>query len=208
MPKDFPDKDLAGKTVIYKILIKKILSCKLPSLNKDFFSKMGINTEDETVFRESVKTHMNFELKDKMVSKKYSLVNEKLLHLFDFDLPESLVTKHQSELTQQYSALKQNDEDIDDKIKDIAIKRVKLNIIYIKLAKEVNTNISDQEAIDFCNDQSPAFRQFYAEKLKKDKTNTLLDVKNKMVENNIVDYVIEHSNVKNADLSFSEVMDV
>ena len=208
MPKDFPDKDLAGKTVIYKILIKKILSCKLPGLNKDFFIKMGINTEDETVFRESVKTHMNFELKDKMVSKKYSLVNEKLLDLFDFDLPESLVSKHQSELTQQYSALKQNDDDIDDKIKDIAIKRVKLNIIYIKLAKEVSTNISDQEAIDFCNDQSPAFRQFYAEKLKKDKTNTLLDVKNKMVENNIVDYVMERSNVKNTDLSFSEVMDV
>ena len=41
----------------------------------------------------------------------------------------------------------------------------------------------------------------------KDKINTLLDVKNKMVENAIVDYVINHSNVKNADLSFSEVMD-
>ena len=207
MPKDFPDKELAGKTVVYKILIKKILSSKLPNLDKDFFSKMGLNTEDKTIFRESVKTHMNFELRDKMVSKKYGLVNEKLVESFEFELPDSLVNKHQAELTQQYSALKQNDDNIDDKIKDIAIKRVKLNIIYIKLAKEVKTNITDQEAIDFCNDQSPAFRQFYGEKLKKDKINTLLDVKNKMVENAIVDYVINHSNVKNADLSFSEVMD-
>ena len=196
MPKDFPDKELAGKTVVYKILIKKILSSKLPNLDKDFFSKMGLNTEDKTIFRESVKTHMNFELRDKMVSKKYGLVNEKLVESFEFELPDSLVNKHQAELTQQYSALKQNDDNIDDKIKDIAIKRVKLNIIYIKLAKEVKTNITDQEAIDFCNDQSPAFRQFYGEKLKKDKINTLLDVKNKMVENAIVDYVINHSNVK------------
>ena len=67
--------------------------------------------------------------------------------------------------------------------------------------------MSDQEAIDFCNDQSPAFRQFYGEKLKKDKSTTLLDVKNKMVENRIVEHVIEKSNVKPLNISFSEIMD-
>ena len=110
----------------------------------------------------------NFELNDKLVSKKYSLVNEKLIDAFEFDLPNSLVNKHEDELKQQYASFKQTDNDVDEKIKDIATKRVKLNMIYIKLAKEIKTNISDQEAIDFCNDQSPAFRQFYGEKLKKD----------------------------------------
>ena len=207
MPNDFPDKELAGNTVIYSIKIKKILIGKLPALDKDFFSNLGISTEDESVFRDSVKTHMNFELKDKLVSKKYSLVNEKLIDAFEFDLPNSLVAKHEAELKQQYASFKQANDDVDDKIKDIAIKRVKLNIIYIKLAKEIKTSISDQEAIDFCNDQSPAFRQFYGEKLKKDKSTTLLDVKNKMVENGIVDYVINKSNVKTLSMSFSEIMD-
>ena len=150
---------------------------------------------------------MNFELKDKLVSKKYSLVNEKLIDAFEFDLPNSLVDKHEAELKQQYASFNQANDDVDDKIKDIAVKRVKLNIIYIKLAKKIKTSISDQEAIDFCNDQSPAFRQFYGEKLKKDKSTTLLDVKNKMVENRIVDYVIEKSNVKTLNISFSEIMD-
>ena len=126
---------------------------------------------------------------------------------FEFDLPNSLVNKHEAELKQQYASFKQANDDVDEKIKDIAIKRVKLNIIYIKLAKEIKTNISDQEAIDFCNDQSPAFRQFYGEKLKKDKSTTLLDVKNKMVENSIVEYVIEKSNVETLNTSFSEIMD-
>ena len=207
MPNDFPDKELAGNTVIYSIKIKKILIGKLPALDKDFFSNLGISTEDESVFRDSVKTHMNFELKDKLVSKKYSLVNEKLIDAFEFDLPNSLVAKHEAELKQQYASFKQANDDVDDKIKDIAIKRVKLNIIYIKLAKEIKTSISDQEAIDFCNDQSPAFKQFYGEKLKKDKSTTLLDVKNKMVENGIVEYVINKSNVKTLSMSFSEIMD-
>ena len=207
MPNDFPDKELAGNTVIYSIKIKKILIGKLPALDKDFFSNLGISTEDESVFRDSVKTHMNFELKDKLVSKKYSLVNEKLIDAFEFDLPNSLVAKHEAELKQQYASFKQANDDVDDKIKDIAIKRVKLNIIYIKLAKEIKTSISDQDAIDFCNDQSPAFRQFYGEKLKKDKSTTLLDVKNKMVENGIVEYVINKSNVKTLSMSFSEIMD-
>tara|TARA_B100000242_G_scaffold192029_1_gene138344 strand:- start:1863 stop:3167 length:1305 start_codon:yes stop_codon:yes gene_type:complete len=207
MPDDFPDKELAGKTIVYDIKIKKILIGKLPALDKEFFSNMGISTEDESVFRDSVKTHMNFELKDKLVSKKYSLVNEKLIDAFEFDLPSSLVIKHEAELKQQYASFNKANDNVDEKIRDIAIKRVKLNIIYIKLAKEVKTNLSDQEAIDFCNDQSPAFRQFYGEKLKKDKSTTLLDVKNKMVENSIVEYVIEKSNVKTLNISFSEMMD-
>ncbi len=207
MPDDFPDKELAGKTIVYDIKIKKILIGKLPALDKEFFSNMGISTEDESVFRDSVKTHMNFELKDKLVSKKYSLVNEKLIDAFEFDSPSSLVIKHEAELKQQYASFNKANDNVDEKIRDIAIKRVKLNIIYIKLAKEVKTNLSDQEAIDFCNDQSPAFRQFYGEKLKKDKSTTLLDVKNKMVENSIVEYVIEKSNVKTLNISFSEMMD-
>lgn len=207
MPNDFPEKELAGKTVIYSVKIKKILIGKLPDLDKDFFSTLGITTEDESVFRDSVKTHMNFELNDKLVSKKYGLVNEKLVDAFEFDLPESLVSKHKMELERQYASFKQSDQNIDDKIKDIAAKRVKLNVIYIKLSKEIKTDISDQEAIDFCNEQSPSFRQFYGEKLKKDKSTTLLDVKNKMVENSIVEYVIGKSKVVKLDMSFSELMD-
>lgn len=207
MPKDFPDKDLAGKTVNYKLVIKKISNGKLPNLDKDFFAQLGITTEDLNEFKDNVKNHMQFELKDKMVSKKYGLVNEQLVDFFSFNPPESMVKKHQLELEQQYAALKSSDENIDDKIHEIASKRVKLNIIYIKLAKEVNTNITDQEAIDFCNEQSPSFRQFYGEKLKKDKSSTLLDVKNKMVENSIVEYAIKMSDTTLIKRTFSEVMD-
>ena len=140
-------------------------------------------------------------------SKKYGLINEKLVNHFSFTPPEQLIKKHQSELEKQYAALKKSDKDIENKIHEIALKRVKLNIIYIKLSKEVNSNITDQEAIDFCNDQSPSFRQFYSDKLKKDKATTLLDLKNKMVENSIVDYVINTADVTTVDKNFSEVMD-
>lgn len=207
MPDDFPDKELAGKSVEYNIKIKNILTGTLPVLNKDFFMRLGINTDDEKEFKENVKKHMEFELKDKMTSKKYGLINEKLVDHFSFTPPEQLVKKHQNELETQYAALKKSDADIDDKIYDIALKRVKLNIIYIKLAKEVNSNISDQDAIDFCNNQSPSFRQFYSDKLKKDKSSTLLDVKNKMIENSIVEYVIKTADITMIGKNFSEVMD-
>ena len=207
MPKDFPDKELAGKLVKYDVKIKKISSGSLPELNKDFFALLGIVTDSVDEFKRNVKNHMEFELKDKMVSKKYGLVNEKLVEFFDFVPPESMVSKHQQELENQYSPLKKSDENIGDKIKEIAIKRVKLNIIYIKLAKEVNTIISDQEAIDFSNEQSPSFRQFYSEKLKKDKTSALMDIKNKMVENAIVEHVINIATVTPIKKTFAEAMD-
>ena len=95
MPKDFPDKELAGKLVKYDVKIKKILEGTLPQLNKDFFGLLGIDTDDVVEFRENVKNHMEFELKDKMVSKKYGLVNEQLVSYFNFTPPESMVSKHQ-----------------------------------------------------------------------------------------------------------------
>jgi len=207
MPIDFPDQQLAGKLVEYNIQIKKILSGTLPDLNKDFFNQLGIDTDNEKEFRENVKKHMEFELKDKMTSKTYGLINEKLIETYTFTPPEQLVKKHQNELEAQYAALKKSENDLESKIHDIALKRVKLNILYVKLAKEVNTNISDQAAIDFCNEQSPSFRQFYSDKLKKDKASTLLDVKNKMIENSIVDFVIENADITTIDKNFSEVMD-
>tara|TARA_B100000900_G_scaffold266578_1_gene227559 strand:- start:1951 stop:3255 length:1305 start_codon:yes stop_codon:yes gene_type:complete len=207
MPNDFPDKELAGKLVEYNIQVKKILNGTLPELNKDFFMQLGINTNNEKEFRENVKIHMEFELKDKITSKKYGLINEKLVENYSFEPPEQLVKKHQNELEVQYAALKKSDNDIESKIHDIALKRVKLNILYTKLAKEVNTKITDQEAIDFCNEQSPSFRQFYSDKLKKDKTSTLLDVKNKMIENSIVDFVINNADITTIERKFSEVMD-
>lgn len=207
MPKDFPDKELAGKQVKYDVKIKKILSGTLPEIDKDFFALLGINTDDVDEFKRNVKNHMEFELKDKIVSKKYGLVNEQLVGFFDFAPPESMVSKHQQELEQQYSSLKNSDENIGDKIKGIATKRVKLNIIYIRLAKEVKTNISDQEAIDFSNEQSPSFRQFYSEKLKKEKSSTLMDIKNKMIENAIVEHVINIASATHIKKTFAEVMD-
>jgi trigger factor len=207
MPKDFPDKELAGKLVKYDVKVKKILTGSLPELNKDFFSLLGIVTDDVDEFKRNVKNHMEFELKDKMVSKKYGIVNEKLVEFFDFTPPDSMVNKHKVELEQQYASLKKSDENIDDKIKEIALKRVKLNILYIKLSKEINTNISDQQAIDFSNEQSPSFRQFYSEKLKKDKISALSDIKNKMIENDIVEYVINVASVTPIKKTFAEAMD-
>ena len=207
MPKDFPDKELAGKLVKYDVKVKKILTGSLPELNKDFFSLLGIVTDDVNEFKRNVKTHMEFELKDKMVSKKYGIVNEQLVEFFDFTPPDSMVNKHKLELEQQYASLKKSDENIDDKIKEIALKRVKLNILYIKLSKEINTNISDQQAIDFSNEQSPSFRQFYSEKLKKDKISALSDIKNKMIENDIVEYVINIASVTPIKKTFAEAMD-
>ena len=49
-------------------------------------------------------------------------MNEKLLETFSFTLPEALLTKHQNELKQQYASFKKSDENIDDKIKEIALK--------------------------------------------------------------------------------------
>ena len=96
MPDDFTDTSSRQNGYLCS-KNKKILRAQLPDLNKDFYESLGISTDDEK-YLDSVKTHMKFELSDKLVSKKYGLVNESLVNAFDFPLSENLVGKHQKSL--------------------------------------------------------------------------------------------------------------
>ena len=66
MPDDFTDKELASKMVIYTVKIKKILKGQLPDLNKDFYETLGISTDDEKIFRDSIEVNklMSLALKE------------------------------------------------------------------------------------------------------------------------------------------------
>ena len=66
LPVDFPDKELASKMVIYSK--NKNIKRSMPELNKDFYESLGISTDNEKYLR-SVKTHMKFELSDKLYQK-------------------------------------------------------------------------------------------------------------------------------------------
>ena len=206
MPDDFLDKNIAGKTIDYKMKIKHIYKGDLPELNDEFYKKFGTENSSVDIFRENVKKHMNLELEQKIKSITSAAINEKLLDVNDFEIPTYMLQSEVKHITTQYQGMTQN---LDDKIKleldQIARKRVKLNLIYMKITEDNNITVSQDDVYDYISKSDPATQEQLATKIKEDK-NYLNHIKNKVLEDAIMNLIESKCKKNKLQKKFSEVV--
>ena len=206
MPATFADKNIAGKTIEYKINVKHVYAGIVPELNEEFYKNFGLNDSDHKTFKENVSKYMKVELDQKLKAIKSAGVNQKLLDENDFEIPEYLLETETKNITSQYESMQQK---IDDNIKTeldlIAKKRVKLNLIYMKITDENDLKVSEKDVSDFIAKSDPASQQQMIEKIQSDK-NYLNHIKNKALEDVIIDYIMSKCKVSEVEKKFSEVV--
>ena len=61
-PENYHADDLKGKQVKFKVKINEVLQTLLPELNKDFFTKIGIDVETEEEFKSDLKGKLEKDL--------------------------------------------------------------------------------------------------------------------------------------------------
>ena len=206
MPSDFSDKKIAGKTIDYKIKIKHIYEGVLPELDDDFYKKFGVENSDYEIFKDNVSKYMKVELDQKMKSIKSAAINQVLLDQNDFELPKHMLDMEIKNISSQYEGMKQK---IDDKIKLeldlIARKRVKLNLIYMKLTEVYKLIISEKDVYEFISKSDPATQEQLIQKAKEDK-NYLNHIKNKLLEDAIIDLIASKCRINKIKKKFLEVV--
>ena len=206
MPGDFSDKKIAGKTIDYKIKIKHIYEGVLPELDDDFYKKFGVENSDYEIFKDNVSKYMKVELDQKMKSIKSAAINQVLLDQNDFELPKHMLDTEIKNISSQYEGMKQK---IDDKIKLeldlIARKRVKLNLIYMKLTEVYKLIISEKDVYEFISKSDPATQEQLIQKAKEDK-NYLNHIKNKLLEDAIIDLIASKCRINKIKKKFLEVV--
>ena len=206
MPSDFSDKKIAGKTIDYKIKIKHIYEGVLPELDDDFYKKFGVENSDYEIFKDNVSKYMKVELDQKMKSIKSAAINQVLLDQNDFELPKHMLDTEIKNISSQYEGMKQK---IDDKIKLeldlIARKRVKLNLIYMKLTEVYKLIISEKDVYEFISKSDPATQEQLIQKAKEDK-NYLNHIKNKLLEDAIIDLIASKCRINKIKKKFLEVV--
>ena len=206
MPDDFVDTKIAGKEIEYKIRIKNIYKGDLPELNGDFYKKFGAENTSAEIFKGNVKKHMNLELEQKIKSITSASINEKLLDVNDFEIPKYMLESEVKHITTQYQGMTQN---LDDKIKleldQIARKRVKLNLIYMKLTEDNKISVSQNDISDYISKSDPSTQEQLIAKVKEDK-NYLNHIKNKVLEDAIMDLIVSKCKKNKMQKKFSEVV--
>jgi trigger factor len=95
---DYPDKDVAGKRALFKILLKEIKEKKLPEINDDFAKDMGY--QDLASFREGVTREI---MKQKETQRK-NAISEKMIDQLaaavDIPVPAGLLERRVASMVQ------------------------------------------------------------------------------------------------------------
>ena len=206
MPESFADKKISGKTIEYNIKIKHIYKGIAPELNEEFYKNFGITDSDHKAFKESVSKYMKVELDQKLKSVMSAAINQKLLDENDFEIPEYMLENEVKSITSQYESMQQKiDESIKTELSLIAKKRVKLNLIYMKITEDNELSVSEKDVSEFIAKSDPASQQQILEKIQSDK-DYLNHIKNKALEDVIINHILSMCKIDKVEKKFSEVV--
>jgi len=185
-PEDYPGKDLAGKAVLFKVLLKDIREKRLPEINDEFAK--DINYEDMEKAREGIREEIKKEkenLRKQFVSQK---VIETLINGADIPVPERLREKRieamMNDAMARFDANSFAPEDIEQFANNIRTEFDKKAEEGIK-ADIILSKIADREGIK--TEESDVYERM--KKLAEDTKRSYDDVKNFYEKNKLMDYL-------------------
>ncbi len=128
-PKDYHDKDVAGKTANLKIKVNKVQEKVLPEVNEEFCRKVG-NCANEDALRDAIKADLEAQEKERARTEAQNKAIDALIEKNDFEAPPSRVEfyidKVMEEQGKYYPAGKAPDrEEISRQFRDIGINAIK-----------------------------------------------------------------------------------
>ena len=213
-PIDYHGKDVAGKTVEFKIVMKQVEYPLLPEINDDFAASLGIAEGGVTQVRAEISKNLAREIarRTKGLLKKQAM--DILSNACAFDLPAFLVSQEEERLIEMAR------QDLEQRgvpnAKDAPIpegmftpqakERVKLGLILNSLVKEHGLKASPEQIQSEIEDQAASYddpqevtRWYYSDPAR------LSDIESIVMESNVVKYVMEKATVIDKNVTFAEL---
>ncbi|HOP85762.1 MAG TPA: trigger factor [Syntrophorhabdaceae bacterium] len=153
-PEDYPDKDICGKKVLFKIHVKEIRKKILPELDDDFAKDLGFDNMEK--MRESVENDLRKEKEAGRNKIIYQKIIDSLFEKIDIPVPKRYLEKRvQSmleEARQRYEAegvteeAKENLEaNLRKDFEQKAEKRIRTDFLLIKIAEKENIKLEEKD---------------------------------------------------------------
>ncbi len=203
---DYPDKDIAGKKLLFKVAVKEIKEKKLPEIGDDFAKDAGFTD------MEALKSEVTKELeKGKEAMQKQAIKDEIAKHLVantDIPVPARLLEKRVEEFVQdarsrmKTGALTEEQEGsfnaaLSKEYGPEAERRIKIGMIFGKIADKEGIKVDDAEVDErlrrIAEETKRAYdyiREFY------DKYDLTANLRNSILEEKTVGFLIEKATVK------------
>lgn len=214
-PDDYQAEELQGASVEFSIKVNTVSEQELPALDKEFFSKYGVESDDEQQFRDDVKKNMERELKNAAKTKLKNQVMDKLVEAHEVELPKALVAGEiealRNQMMQQFGGAQPN-MDLksllpDDMFTEQAERRVSLGLIVGEVVKasEIKVNADRvremvEEMASTYQDPEEVINYYYSNQ------QMLASVESVVLEDQVVDHIIGSAKVTETESSYEDVI--
>lgn len=208
-PADFRNEGLAGKSAKVSFKIVKVQEPKLPEVDAEFAKLFGIADGDMETFRKEVRANLERELKATLMARLKSEVAEKLADTYvDVDVPNMMVQSEARALAAgSVPKGQQPPPQLVEAATPMARKRVLAGLLMGEIARKESLVIDRKRVAE----QLAAIASTYEEpeqviELYNSDPQLMSGLQNRVMEDQVAEWVAEHANTTVQDLSFDEVM--
>jgi trigger factor len=209
-PDDYGERDLAGRKAVVEVKLASVQERHLPEIDAEFIRSFSVESGDIEDLRTEVRSNLERELAQAMNSVLKSQLVEQLLELkADLDVPASAVREEAAGLAGRAAAQVGGKPDLEnlEPFMDSARRRVRSGLLLAEIARQNNIMIDGArvrkavEAIAETYEQPREVVQLYYsdERL-------LKAVENSVLEEQVVDWVLDHAKVTDEPMGFQEVI--
>ena len=208
-PADFRNEQLAGKTAKFSFKIIKVQEQKLPEVDAEFAQLFGIVDGDLESLRKEVRANLERELKATLMARLKSEVAEKLADTHaQLDVPKLMVqTEAQNLAAGSVPRGQQVPPQLLEAAAPTARKRVIAGLLMGEIARKQSLVIDRKRVAE----QLAAIASTYEEpekviELYNGDPQLMSGLQNRVMEDQVAEWVAEHAKTTKQDLSFDDVM--
>jgi trigger factor len=210
-PADYRATELAGKAAIFSTQIKTVEEPTLPELDEEFCKSFGVSEGGIPKLREDVAANMRRELEQNLRNRNKTTVMEKLYRANPLDVPnallESQIRDMQIEAMRRAGAKDVSQAPPREPLIEPARRRVALGLIFNDVIRRENlvldpkrSNARLDEMVGAYGDAA-AMKRAYLQN-----ADAMRQVENLALEDQVIDWILEHAKVRETVSSFKELM--
>ena len=208
-PEDFRNDQLAGKTAQVEFKVIKVQEPKLPEVDAEFAQLFGVTDGDLDTFRKEVRANLERELKATLMARLKGEVAEKLADAHpELDVPNLMVQSEARGLAAgSVPRGQQPPPQLIDAATPVARKRVIAGLLMGEISRKQNLVIDRKRVAE----QLAAIASTYEEpekvvELYNNDPQLMSGLQNRVMEDQVAEWVAEHAKTTTQTLSFDEVM--
>jgi len=199
-PQDYYNKDMAGKSLSFKIKVKEIKEIVRPELNEDFFKQFGDSTSEEDL-KEKLREELLRQRREEIQADIRDQVVKSVIAANEFELPESLLENYLDsvieDFREQYSEEKVDESVLRERYRPMGIRFIRWNLLYHKIA--------EKEKIEVTKEDTDKWLQNFADKsnMNLEQAKELLaarrkiqDIKETILEDKVLDFITKSSTIE------------